>query len=133
MNLSLCVLIAVVIVCFMLLIVISGIRFRFNISRENFQNLNDQQFEQRQVQNVQQVVEPAESLTGANVTTDFNNVQEGNEQAENSTLFHNAECKPECCSNGRGTFSCSTGCVCVSDDHLDIITRRGGNHSSQCI
>ena len=89
MNLSLCVLIAVVIVCFMLLIVISGIRFRFNISRENFQNLNDQQFEQRQVQNVQQVVEPAESLTGANVTTDFNNVQEGNEQAENSTLFHN--------------------------------------------
>ena len=137
MDLALCVLIAVILVCFMLLIVVSGIKFKFNLSREGFQNAV-QQVPQAQ----QQVPVSAQVQQGATVTTSFPQVQQGNvglvrdlkdTPQEERTLFYNAECKPECCSNGRGTFSCSTGCVCVTDDHLDIITRRGGNHSSPCI
>ena len=138
MDLALCVLIAVILVCFMLLIVVSGIRFKFNLSREGFQNLPNQV--QQQVQ--QQVPVSAQVQQGAVVSTSFPQVQQGNihlvrnikdTPQEERTLFYNAECKPECCSNGRGTFSCSTGCVCVTDDHLNIISRRGGNHSSPCI
>ena len=169
MDLSLCILLAVVIVCFVLLVVVSGIRFKFNVTREGFQNGEleqqivqqvqqgqvgqqvaqqvaqqvqqqvaqqvAQQVQQQVAQQVQQQVaqqvaqqvqhQVAQQVNGASVTTDFKQVQEANEnkQEEHRTLFHNAECKPECCSNGRGTFSCSTGCVCVTDDHLDMITR----------
>ena len=135
MDLALCVLIAVILVCFMLLIVVSGIRFKFNLSREGFQNAVEQAPQQAH----QQVPVSAQVQQGAVVTTRFPQVQQGNihrvrnledTPQEERTLFYNAECKPECCSNGRGTFSCSTGCVCVTDDHLNIITRRGGNHSS---
>lgn len=137
MDLSLCVLIAVILVSFMLLIVVSGIKFKFKLSREGFENAVKQV---PQVQ--QQVPASAQVQQGATVTTSFPQVQQSNinlardlkdTPQEERTLFYNAECKPECCSNGRGTFSCSTGCVCVTDDHLDIITRRGGNHSSPCI
>ena len=145
MDLALCVLIAVILVCFMLLIVVSGIRFKFNLSREGFQNLPgqvQQQVQQQVPQQVQQQVPvSAQVQQGAVVSTNFPQVQQGNihlvrnlkdTPQEERTLFYNAECKPECCSNGRGTFSCSTGCVCVTDDHLNIISSRGGNNSSPC-
>ena len=66
-------------------------------------------------------------LSNSNSDENAPNDGKGN---KTKVLFKHSECKPECCSNGRGTFSCSTGCVCVTDAHLDIISRRGGNHSS---
>lgn len=37
-----------------------------------------------------------------------------------------SNCKPSCCPS---TYSCDSGCVCLSDEDKDKIAKRGGNTS----
>ena len=141
MELALCILIAVILICFALLIVVSGISFKFNVSKEGFQSLGQQQQAPQQQAPQQQAPQqqapqqqaPQQQILqvpGAisQIIPDVNDMA----VADRAHLFHSNECKPECCTNGRGTFSCSTGCVCITDDQLDMITNRGGNNTSSC-
>tara|TARA_Y100000590_G_scaffold470559_1_gene666335 strand:- start:2931 stop:3308 length:378 start_codon:yes stop_codon:yes gene_type:complete len=125
MDLPLCVLLSVIILCFILLVVVSGIRFKFHIGRETFQGQQQQQ--QKPSQELANLIQvPDENVQMVR------NIEETPKE-DRLSLFHHSQCKPECCSNGRGTHSCSTGCVCVSDEDLNLITRRGGNHSAPCL
>tara|TARA_Y100001970_G_scaffold270497_1_gene364453 strand:+ start:108 stop:383 length:276 start_codon:yes stop_codon:yes gene_type:complete len=45
-------------------------------------------------------------------------------------MFHNNECKTDCCVSGKGNnYSCSVGCVCVNEEQQNMLTTRGGNHT----
>ena len=41
-------------------------------------------------------------------------------------MFAHNQCSPSCCPS---TYSCSTGCVCITKKQRDHINKRGGNRS----
>ncbi|MAF37120.1 hypothetical protein CL622_08465 [archaeon] len=126
MDLALCILIAIVLVAFALLIVVSGVSFKFNVSKEGFQG----QVQARPASLKTPAPLPALPVDNAmtNIVPDVKDMAMG----DRKFLFHSSACTPECCTNGRGNYSCSTGCVCVNDDQLSMLTNRGGNHTQPC-
>ena len=131
MDLPLCVLLSVILLCFILLVVVSGIRFRFSVTREPFQDVQQAPEQLSTRHPTEQVQGPTQHLNGGAV--ELVRSIEDTPPEDRKVLFHNTQCRPECCANGRGSYSCSTGCVCVTDDQLDLISRRGGNHSAPCL
>ena len=54
-----------------------------------------------------------------------------NNKPRRKFLFHDNQCSPDCCVSGKGnTYSCSVGCVCVDNDQQNLLTSRGGNHTT---
>lgn len=122
MDLPLCVLLGVIILCFILLIVVSGIRFKFHVTRETFQDHPETQ--------TAELPGPVEKPENVHTVRNIKDTP----AEDRLSVLHDNECKPECCSSGRGnSYSCSTGCVCVSDANVDLITSRGGNHTAPCL
>ena len=136
MNLALCVLIAVIALSFLMLVLVSGMKFKFTVNREGFQNGPNPALDRDY-----SIPAPASSGNGgAERTTYFTDLVGKNvdqvvsidetPETDRMSLFHKNECSPRCCTNGRGNYSCSTGCVCVSDKQMKVISSRGNNHNT---
>jgi len=50
----------------------------------------------------------------------------GSVPPEHLYMFQKNEARPECCSS---TYSVSNGCLCVSEDQMKFLNKRGGNRT----
>jgi hypothetical protein len=52
----------------------------------------------------------------------------GNDQQSN-LIFKNNEFSHKCCKNNQSNYFTRSGCVCATEEQLNHLTRRGGNHT----
>jgi len=61
---------------------------------------------------------------------DINKYKKSLDNSNNSPndmfMFAYNKCKPECCLNG-SSYSCSSGCVCVNNNQIKLLSTRGNN------